>query len=72
MTSHELARTLLAGPDLPVVLDIHCDYDAIVAVNRLVVEHGNYTEDRVTFDGPDPTHVFVRARADAEFQVTCI
>ncbi len=77
MTSHELAHQLLAGPDLPVVVSVTCDDDSVSATNNLVTHVGTSTPDRqyVCRDGqwrdsqnPKPTHVFVEAKADHEFQ----
>ncbi len=82
MTSHELARQLLAGPDLPVALTVACDDDSVSGVNRLTVKPGSYSKDRVYVcsDGewrdrlnPDgPTHVFVEARSDQEFRAETV
>ncbi len=77
MTAHELARQLLAGPDLPVVAEVHCDDDAVTGPRLVAVHPGSYAPDRVYVcrDGqwrdsqnPEPTHVFVEGKSDREFQ----
>lgn len=78
MTSHELARKLLAGPDLPVVTSVSCDDESVSGVEQITVNPGTFTKDReyVCRDGnwkdnqnPQPTHIFVGSRAEFEFRV---
>lgn len=74
MTSHELARKLLEGPDLPVALTVSCDDDAVSGVDRLDVHLGTYTEDGVDVhygeaqpQGPAATFVLLGVKSEKQF-----
>lgn len=59
MTSHELARKLLEGPDLPVVTQVRCSRDTIWS------DDGEEIEVKVH----DNRIIYLSANTDAQFEL---